>query len=235
MNNSISIILCTYNEVNYIEKTLSLIRKLLRNAEIIIIDDNSKDGTIEKLKGLKSFFNFKLFIRKEEKGLASAVKKGFNEAAGTYVGFIDVNSGDQILYFNELITKLDEGYDISVLSRYVPSGGDQRIFLRSLTSKIINFLCKILLRIPFNDFTSGIFLMKKKILNEISINSKGHGEYFIEFIYRVYKKKYKIIEVPYIQKEDENLSKSKSNPNIIYFFYHGLIYFFRIISTALRN
>ena len=67
MNNSISIILCTYNEVNYIEKTLSLIRKLLRNAEIIIIDDNSKDGTIEKLKGLKSFFNFKLFIRKEEK------------------------------------------------------------------------------------------------------------------------------------------------------------------------
>ena len=54
MNKKISIILCTYNEVNYIEQALSLISKTIENVEIIIVDDNSHDGTLEKLDKLKS-------------------------------------------------------------------------------------------------------------------------------------------------------------------------------------
>lgn len=235
MNKLISIVLCTYNEVNNVEQTISMVSNFLQDVEIIIIDDNSKDGTIEKLNSLKSKYKFKLFVRKNERGLASAVKKGFEAASGSYVGFIDANSSDQILYFKDLILSLDNGNDISVLSRYVPGGGDERVFLRTSTSRLINIFCRIFLRIPFRDFTSGIFLMRKKILDEVTISSKGHGEYFIEFIYCIYKKKYRIIEIPYIQKKDKNLSESKSNPNIIYFFYLGFIYFFRIVSTILKN
>ena len=102
MNKKISIILCTYNEVNHIEHTIRLIYKTLENVEIIIVDDNSNDGTLEKLDKLKSIFNFKLIIRKNERGLASAHKRGFNESIGEYVGTIDVNSRDQILYFTDL-------------------------------------------------------------------------------------------------------------------------------------
>ena len=235
MNKKISIILCTYNEVNYIENTINLITKTLNNVEIIIVDDNSNDGTLEKLDKLKSIFNFKLFIRKNERGLASAQKKGFRESTGDFIGTIDVNSCDQILYFVDLASKLDSGYDIAFLSRYIPGGGDQRIFLRSFSSKAINLVSKFFLRIPFNDFSSGIFLMKRKLLDHAENIITGYAEWFIELIYIAHKKEYKIIEIPYVQKKDENLSVSKSYPNIFVFFYLGSTYLFRIILTIFRN
>ena len=145
MNKTISIILCTYNEVNYIEEAINLITKTLKNTEIIIVDDNSTDGTLNKLDKLRTNFHFKLFVRKKERGFASAVCKGLNEATGDYVGFIDVNSFDQILHFKDMISKLDNRYDISVLSRYIPGGGDERVLLRSFSSKAINLVCKFLL------------------------------------------------------------------------------------------
>ena len=235
MNKKISIVLCTYNEVNYIEQTIRLISQTLENVEIIVVDDNSNDGTLEKLNTLKSIFNFKLIVRKNERGLASAHKRGFNESTGEYVGTIDVNSRDQILYFKDLAAKLNVGYDIAVLSRYILGGGDQRIFIRSFSSKAINTVARFFLRIPFNDFTSCIFLMKKKLLDYSEIIKTGYAEWFIEFIYIIYKKKHRLIEIPYIQKMDEKLSVSKSYPNILTFFYLGIIYFYRIILAIIRN
>ena len=69
MDKKISIILCTYNEVNHIEKCISLVSETLKNVEIIVVDDNSNDGTLEKFEKLKSTFNFKLIVRKKERGL----------------------------------------------------------------------------------------------------------------------------------------------------------------------
>ena len=235
MRKKVSIILCTYNEVDYIEPTISLISKTLKDVEIIIVDDNSDDGTLEKFEKLKSTFNFKLIVRKNERGLASAHKRGFNESTGEYVGTIDVNSRDQNLYFKDLAAKLNVGYDIAVLSRYILGGGDQRIFIRSFSSKAINTVARFFLRIPFNDFTSCIFLMKKKLLDYSEIIKTGYAEWFIEFIYIIYKKKHRLIEIPYIQKMDEKLSVSKSYPNILTFFYLGIIYFYRIILAIIRN
>ena len=235
MNKKISIVLCTYNEVNYIDQTIRLISQTLENVEIIVVDDNSNDGTLEKLNTLKSIFNFKLIVRKNERGLASAHKRGFNESTGEYVGTIDVNSRDQILHFKDLTAKLNVGYDIAVLSRYILGGGDQRIFIRSFSSKAINTIARFFLRIPFNDFTSCIFLMKRKLLDYSEIIKTGYAEWFIEFIYLIYKKQHKLIEIPYIQKTDEKLSVSKSYPNIFTFFYLGIIYFYRIILTIIRN
>ena len=235
MNKKISIVLCTYNEVDYIDQTIRLISQTLENVEIIVVDDNSNDGTLEKLNTLKSIFNFKLIVRKNERGLASAHKRGFNESTGEYVGTIDVNSRDQILYFKDLAAELNVGYDIAVLSRYILGGGDQRIFIRSFSSKAINTVARFFLRIPFNDFTSCIFLMKRKLLDYSEIIKTGYAEWFIEFIYIVYKKKHRLIEIPYIQKMDEKLSVSKSYPNILTFFYLGIIYFYRIILAIIRN
>ena len=235
MNKKISIVLCTYNEVNYIEQTIRLIFQTLENVEIIVVDDNSSDGTLKKLITLKSIFNFKLIVRKNERGLASAHKRGFDESTGEFVGTIDVNSRDQILYFKNLAAKLNAGYDIAVLSRYILGGGDQRIFIMSFSSKAINSVGRFFLRIPFNDFTSCIFLMKRKLLDYSGIIKTGYAEWFIEFIYIIYKKKHRLIEIPYIQKMDEKLSVSKSYPNIFTFFYLGIIYFYRIILTIIRN
>ena len=77
--------------------------------------------------------------------------------------------------------------------------------------------------------------MKRKLLIHSSIIKNGYAEWFIEFIYILYKKKHNLVEIPYIQKMDEDLRISKSYPNFFTFIYLGSIYFFRIILTIIRN
>ena len=67
-------------------------------------------------------------------------------------------------------------------------------------------ICRIILGNSIKDYTSSIFLMKRKILDEVNFIGYGHGEFFIEFLYNVNKKGFKIKEIPYVQKKDEDLS-----------------------------
>ena len=61
---TISIVLCTFNEANYIEETVKLIYKTLNEVELIIVDDNSNDRTIEIINNLKSDYDFKFLLEK---------------------------------------------------------------------------------------------------------------------------------------------------------------------------
>ena len=60
--------------------------------------------------------------------------------------------------------------------------------------------------------------MKRKILDEVTFLGYGHGDFFLEFLYNVHKKNFKIKEIPYIQEKDEDDSNSKSSPNLFRFF-----------------
>ena len=77
--------------------------------------------------------------------------------------------------------------------------------------------------------------MKRKVLDEVTFLGYGHGDFFLEFLYNVHQKGFKIKEVPYVQKKDNALIKSKSYPNIFTFLYLGFIYLMRIFLTILRN
>ena len=63
----------------------------------------------------------------------------------------------------------------------------------------------------------------------------GYSEWFIEYVYIVRKKNFKLVEIPYVQKKDEALIESKSYPNIFTFLYLGFTYLMRIFLTVLRN
>ena len=89
MSEKVSIILCTYNEVNFIEQTIVKLRKDLPGLEIIIVDDNSKDGTKDILKKFESVSNIKIIYRLKSKGLASAFCRGLIETSRPNVGWID--------------------------------------------------------------------------------------------------------------------------------------------------
>ena len=102
-------------------------------------------------------------------------------------------------------------YDLVLLSRYVDGGGDKRDLIRTFSSKILNSFCRIFLSTSIKDYTSSIFIMKRQVLNETTFMPNGHGEFFIEFLFDVYKKNYKIKEIPYIQEKDDT-SNSKSSP-----------------------
>ena len=137
--------------------------------------------------------------------------------------------------FTEMIEELKSNNDLILMSRFVKGGGDERIFIRSFCSKYFNLLCRIILRTSIKDFTSSIFVMKRKILDEVTFLGYGHGEFFLEFLYNVHQKGFKIKEIPYIQKKDSDIENSKSSPNIIKFFYLGLLYILRIFATLIRK
>jgi len=235
MKNKISIILCSYNEVKYIENTINQLEKHIPNLELVIVDDSSNDGTIELLKKLNVNNRFKLIFRKKSKGLASAFSRGLIETTGDYIGWIDTNMGEVSEKFSEMIEELDNSSDIVVLSRYVKGGGDERVLLRSIGSKVFNIFCRLLFRIPTRDLTSSIFLMKRHILDEVTFLCYGHGEFFLEFLYNSHKKGFKIKEIPYVQKKDEDDSDSKSAPNLVKFFFHGMMYVLRAFVTIIRR
>ena len=135
MDKKISIILSTYNE-SYNKTAIDKIFSTLDNVEVVLVDDNSVDGTLEILKTIDNK-NFKFYSRKS-RGLASAFLLGLINTSGDYVGWIDSNMPQLVSYYNKMISKLDK-YDVVLLSRYIDGGGDQRSKIRVLSSKIINF------------------------------------------------------------------------------------------------
>ena len=232
---NITIILCTYNEENYIKNSINLLQQNIDDLELIVVDDNSSDKTRDIIYELNNHKKIKLIHRKKSRGLASAFLTGLIERNGGRIGWIDTNMSELTLKFKEMNNALDEGYDIAFLSRYVEGGEDQRKLFRSLCSKYFNTVCRILLGSKIKDYTSGIFLMKRKVLEEVTFLAYGHGEFFIEFIENANRKSFKIKEIPCIQMKDDELNESKTAANPIRFLYLGFIYFIRIFTTLIRR
>ena len=230
MNNKISIILSTYNEIHTVEKTINEIFLKLENVEVVVVDDNSNDGTLEKLNSIKND-NLKVFSR-NTRGLASAFLLGMINTNGDYIGWTDSNMPQLISHFNNMKKELDNS-DIVLLSRYINNGSDQRSKLRVLSSKIINFICRVILGSEITDYTSSIFLMHRRVLNLGVPIAYGHGEFFIEFLYKIKKNGVKICELPYVQPPDMEGSKTASN--IFRFLILGIDYIIRILIIRFRK
>ena len=230
MDKRVSIILSTYNEASVIKKSINEIFSTINNVEIVVVDDNSTDGTLEIINSIKNE-NLKVFSRKS-RGLASAFLLGMINTRGDYIGWTDSNMPQLTHYFNEMIKKLDTN-DVVILSRYLEGGGDERSKLRILSSKMINFICRLILDNEIKDYTSSIFLMRREVLNSGVPIAYGHVEFFIEFLYKIKKNGMKICELPYVQPPDAEGSKTASS--IVRFFTLGFGYLIRIIITRFRK
>tara|TARA_B100001057_G_C22863223_1_gene955445 strand:- start:233 stop:934 length:702 start_codon:yes stop_codon:yes gene_type:complete len=232
LKKKISIILSTFNESAAIEKTVDEIIKYIPDVEVVIVDDDSNDGTIEILKRLEKN-NIKVFLRKKTKGLASAFLLGLINTSGDYIGWIDSNMTKTVKMFPEMIKNLNDN-DIVLLSRFVMNGKDERNIVRKWSSYILNKVTKLILRSEINDLSSGIFIMKRKVLLDSLPIASGHGEFMIEFLYKAETKGNKIKEIGYTQPIDEE-GNSKSYPNLLKFLALGFFYFVRILQTLIRR
>ena len=231
MANKVSIILSTYNEAKIIEKTIDEIFKHIDGVEIILVDDSSTDGTLEKVKKINNP-NLKIYSRKF-RGLASAFLLGLINSSGDVVGWIDSNMDSLVKMLPEMIKKLSSN-DIVLLSRYIEGGSDQRTQSRIITSKIINIICRVFLSSKIKDYTSGMFVMKREGLNHVVPIGYGHGDFFIEFIYQAKKRGLKILEVPCVQPPDQE-TLSKTAPNIFRFLKVGFFYLLRVFQAILNR
>ena len=221
MNNNVSIILSTYNESESIKYTIDELIKNIKDVEIIVVDDNSPDGTFEILKNI-NYSKLKIYNRKKNKGLASAFLLGLINANGNIIGWLDSNMGVLAQKFPQMISNLDSS-DIVLLSRYVDGGSDQRNIVRVIASQMINYVARFLLRSKIKDLSSGIFVMKREVLLDVVPIATGHGEFFVEFLYKAEKRGNKISEIPYDHPVDIE-GNSKSFPNIFKFMQFGFFY-----------
>ena len=216
-----SIVIPTYNERDNVKVLLEKLKNVMEKSgidyEIIIVDDNSPDGTAEAAKekaeelGIED--KVKVIVRKGERGLSSAVLRGFEEARGEIIVVMDADLQHPPEVVPRLIEKaLKDGCDIVVATRYSKGGGiSEWSFTRKIISKGASLLSWIFLPKSrgLTDPMSGFFALKRSIiekqLKERIYNPKG----FKILLEIIAKSNYeKLCEVPYVfQKRYSGTSK----------------------------
>jgi dolichol-phosphate mannosyltransferase len=226
----LSVILPTYNEKDSIVLLISEINSILLKEridhEIVIVDDNSPDGTYQTVLGaFRDNPAVKPMLRTTEKGLATAILHGIQNCSGDKVVVMDTD-------FNHppglipLLVKITDYFDIASGSRYVIGGGMETSRFRYLGSKLFNKFIHYTLNVKSTDNLSGYFAFNKKILEGIDLPSifYGYGDYFIRFLYRMQKDRRFILEVPVVYKDRKGgLSKTNLKNELV-----------RYTSTVLR-
>lgn len=208
----LAIAIPTYNEKDNIVDLVSSVQFSLSKEDIdttlIIIDDNSPDGTGKivdtlVLKYCRSPFRVKVIHRKRKLGLASAYIEAFKKAIQDkydYILSMDADFSHQPRYIPKFLKKIKQ-YDVVIGSRNIPGGRVENwSILRKLISKGGSLYARTILGVNIKDFTGGFNMYKRKVLEEINLdNIKSEGYSFvIEIKYRVAKSGFKFTEIPIV-------------------------------------
>lgn len=217
------VIIPTYNEIENIETIIKAVFNQQKAFHILVVDDNSPDGTGSKVKMLQTEFNNRLFLleRKKKTGLGTAYIAGFDwclEKEYHYIFEMDADFShdpkDLIHLYNACHVK---GADVSIGSRYVEGVNVvnwpmSRVLMSYGASKYVRFITQM----PICDTTAGFVCYKRRVLEAIDLDTvKFVGYAFqIEMKFKAYLKKFKIVEVPVIF-TDRRKGKSKLSGSII--------------------
>ena len=203
----------TYNEKGNVSNLVNQINYISRDLDILIVDDNSPDGTGEILNNLmNNHNNLKVIHRENKSGLDTAHKFGFEYAREkNYEKFITMDADlshepKEIPKILEILNK--ESFVIG--SRYIKGGSCEMSFLRTILSLVGNKIIKKFLNIKCNEFTTsyrGFNLLKLKEFDLNLVKSKGYS-FFMETIFRLNQNGVKINEIP-IQFKNRTQGKSK--------------------------
>lgn len=216
------VIIPTYNERENVAAVIKKLNSLNTGVDILIVDDNSPDGTAEIIKGLqKECKNLSLLKRSGKLGLGTAYIKGFNwalERGYQYILEMDADLSHNPDDVPRLIKECKKGYDLVIGSRYCD--GVNVInwpIKRLLLSYSANKYTRIVTGLPIKDATAGFKCFNRKVLEDISFNRvKSSGYSFqIEMNFRVWKKGYSLKEIPIVF-EERSEGKSKMSKNIVF-------------------
>lgn len=223
-----SVILPTYNEAGNIIGLVDDLRRFLKakkiSYEIIVVDDDSPDKTGYLAKErFKKQPEVKVVIRKKDRGLASAIRRGVEEAKGEVIVVMDSDFNHDPKVVPDLIAKCEE-YDLVIGSRFIPGGGmvnKKREFLSWAYNRLI---VRPSIKSPIKDNLSGFFAVKKERLVDLDWNKIffGYGDFFIRLIYCALHQDWKLKEVPFLHSERKT-GESKSNLIKVFFQYTGSV------------
>jgi len=194
----VSIVLPTYNERERIAECIDALMSVMRanriDGEVIVVDDNSPDGTASIAESLTTQYPVRVIRRTGKLGLGSAVRAGFAAAAGTVLGVMDADLSHPPNLLPRLLHALETGADFAVGSRYVPGGGTRDWPLgRWILSRLACLTARPLT--PVRDATSGVFLIRRDVLRGVRMSTRGF-KIGLELLVR--SKARVVVEVPYM-------------------------------------
>ena len=216
------VIIPTFNEIENIEAIVRVIFELKKDFHVLVVDDNSPDGTANAVKQLQKDFSERLFIevRKEKSGLGTAYIHGFKWALQRgyeYIFEMDADFSHRPDDLLRLHRACLDGADMAIGSRYKKGVSVVNWPLgRILLSYGASFYVKFITGMRIHDPTAGFVCYKRKVLETINLDAvKFIGYAFqIEMKYRTYLKKFKIQEVSIIFTDRVN-GKSKMTSSIV--------------------
>ncbi|WP_297793024.1 polyprenol monophosphomannose synthase [uncultured Eudoraea sp.] len=224
------VIIPTYKEIENIEAIIEAVFGLKKEFDILVVDDNSPDGTAAKVVELQSKYPNELFlnVRKEKSGLGTAYIDGFKwalERKYEYIFEMDADFSHRPSDLQRLYRACLNGADVAIGSRYKKGVNVVNWPLyRILLSYGASFYVKLITGMRVHDPTAGFVCYKREVLEAIDLDSiKFIGYAFqIEMKFRAYLKKFKIQEVSIIFTDREK-GKSKMSSSIIWEAVFGVI------------
>lgn len=216
------VIIPTYNEIENINAILEAVMKYPDNFDVLVIDDNSPDGTADAVKAMMENFPGRIFLeqRAGKLGLGTAYIHGFKWALERDYAYIIEMDAD-FSHNPDDLTRLyhcckDEVADMAIGSRYVsgvnvvnwPMG-------RVLMSYFASAYVRLVTRMKLRDATAGFVCYRRRVLEAINLDKiefKGYA-FQIEMKFKTFCKKFKIVEIPIIF-INRRLGTSKMNTSI---------------------
>ena len=216
------VIIPTYNEIENIERIIHAVFQLPSSFHVLIVDDNSPDGTFNKVSELQKQYSEKLFleVRTKKSGLGTAYVHGFKWALShnyQYIYEMDADFSHNPNDLEKLYLACQNGAEVAIGSRY--SKGVNVVnwpLNRVLMSYFASVYVKFITGMQIHDATAGFICYKRNVLETINIDKiKFVGYAFqIEMKYRAFVNKFEIEEVPIIF-TDRTLGESKMSGAII--------------------
>tara|TARA_B110000285_G_C15016301_1_gene559243 strand:- start:373 stop:1065 length:693 start_codon:yes stop_codon:yes gene_type:complete len=221
-----SIILPCYNEFGNLKLLIPKILKLMRgrNFEVLVVDDNSSDQTIYKLRNIFKDRVIKYYIRKKNRSLGLSIKEGIEKSQGIYVIVMDTDFNHKPSDLKKMLSCFEiNKVDMVCGSRFIKGGYSSSTF-RHFSSLIFNSFLNFITRGNLSDNLSGFFILKKKhILKPFNKIFYGYGEYYIRLLYFLQKKKIIVKEIPVkYGKRKYGVSKSKLVQMLFTYTFHAI-------------
>jgi dolichol-phosphate mannosyltransferase len=179
-----SLVIPTYKEAGNIQKIVSVLSNLLDESipekyELIVVDDDSPDGTWNIAQSLMTAYpQLRVMRRQAERGLSSAVIRGWQAATGSILGVIDADLQHPPHVLLQLLQAIEEGADLAVASRHIEGGGvSSWSFIRRFLSRGAQLLGLIILPgvlSRVSDPMSGYFMLRRQCIVGKTLNPVGY-------------------------------------------------------------
>jgi len=206
MGIALSVVIPAFNEARRIGPTLSAVRGWLEAkavpAEIIVVDDGSRDGTAERARApLSGFGESKVIILPENRGKGAAVRAGVLEARGDLILLSDADLSTPIVEIEKFLSLIDEGADIVIGSRAVP-GADIQVRQKALREGMGKFFNRLVRRLVLKgvpDTQCGFKLFRREAARRLFSEARIRGFCFdVEILALASRRGFRVRQVPVV-------------------------------------